>query len=365
MGRITRSSSELRKPLGREGYRKSGEVAGAIEKGGYGKIHASLLAKVLANWLSAEPIRAAAFDAKYHRHEDELDRLKSYAITDDNGVHRISAYGLALTVWLSVPGAAKLASACSKAYDFLRKKYFEKPEDPWIVLPEFEKALNLDSATSRRVILLLHDMTVCSGYGAEYGARISIYQNVRSKGDIWRAFENLVMNHATPLSTVLGSNPLAALEATFGGTGTGHDVIAMCPNAYDEWKKAEERLMPDPSGAITSARSMVEAAIKWIHHERQAPPPSKDGSTGKRLKECLKLLDGDNGDFEKPGVKQMVTGMESAINSMDTARNAMGDGHGKSPGAPEAGPRVARLIVGLATTVTTFLLATYESRQRP
>lgn len=362
---MIKSRSELRKPLGREGYRNSSEVASAIEKGGYGKVHANLLTKVLANWMSAEPVRAASFDAKYHRYEEALDRLKSNAIKDDGGVHRLSAYGLALMVWLSAPGVSKLASACSKAYDFLRKKYFEKPEDPWIVISEFETALNLDSATSRRVILLLNDMTVCSADGSEYGSRVSIYQNVCSKGDIWRAFESLVMVHAIPISTVFGTNPLTALEAAFGSAGMVHDVIAMCPNAHDEWKKAQERLMPDPSGAITSARSMVEAAIKWIHHERRAAPPSKDGSTGKRLKECLKLLDGDGADFEKPGVKQMITGMETAINSLDAARNAMGDGHGKPPGAPEAGPRVARLIVGLATTVTTFLLATYESRQRP
>jgi hypothetical protein len=253
-------------------------------------------------------------------------------------------------------------------HTFLRKKYFEKPEEPWVVLPEFEKVLDSDHVMARRVILLLNDMTVCGGYGSEYGSRVTIYPSVRSKGDIWRAFENLVVGYAQPLSTIFGTtNPLIAQDTTgfsnldAGGSG----VIAMCPAAYDEWKKAHERLLPDPSGAITSARSMLEAAIKWIHHERQVPPPSKDGSTGKRLKECLKLLDDNNGDFEKPGVRQMVTGMETAINSLDTARNAMGDGHGKPPGAPEAGPRVARLIVSLAAAATSFLLATYESRQRP
>lgn len=361
---MTKSRNELRKPLGRDGYRKSSEVASCIEKGGYGKKHANLLAKILENWVSEKPLLPARFDTENLRVEEELDRLKLHAITAEGGVYRPTAYGLALMVALSAPGGLKLASACAKVYAKLRKAYFKNPEDPWVNFRDFQKELDISEAVLRNALLFLHDISVCSVYFADSIERISISPTIRDKEDIWGVFERMVKNYAAPISTVYGGNPLLLLDPTLSGSSPMPEVMAMCPAAFEEWKKTHERLMPDPSGAITSARSMVEAAIKWIHHERQVPPPT-DGGTGKRLKDCLKLLGGADSDFEKPGVRQMVTGMESAINSLDTARNAMGDGHGKEPGAPEAGPRVARLIVGLATTITTFLLATYESRQRP
>lgn len=336
----------------------------AKEKLEYSKSHANILGKVLSNWQSSNPISRANFEVKHLRYCKELESL-SQTIKVEGSIYRPTGYGLAVMVVLSVPGSRKFASYCAKAYELLRQVYLKNPENPSIESSVFRERLGLDEALSAQVLCVLSDIS--AGNQATGAAAPHIYASpsIRDRADIWAVFQVMISSYARPLSSMHSMAPFFTSTAVFNPSDVSHSVIGMCPEAQDDWQKAHERLLRDPAGAITSARSMLESAIKWIHHQKQAEPPSKDGSTGRRLKDCLKLLDGADNDFDKPGIKPMVLGMESAVNGLDSARNAMSDGHGKSPDTPSANPRIARLVVSLATNVTTFLLATFESRQRP
>lgn len=353
------------KSLTRTGFMNSEAVVHAKETWAYTKRHASLLSKIWRNWVSDAPISSARFDTTHIQYDEELGRLKQHAVTIDGSIYRPSGYGLALMVMLSVPGSASFVSACARAYAVLRGVYFKNPEEPWIALSEFRERLGLDDFGARRILLILNDISACSQAGTDAAARISISPTIRDKADIWGVFERIVSGYTLPISLGYGAAPFSGLNAAFHTAEAMYGVIGMCPRALEDCQKAHERLISDPSGAITSARAMLESAIKWIHHQRKIEPPLPTVSSARRLKDCLKLLGGEDNDFERPGVKPMVFGLEAAVNGLDEARNAMSDGHGKSPDAPEVSHRVARLIVELATTVTTFLLATYESRQRP
>ena len=283
------------------------------------------------------------------------------AIKIDGAIFRPTGYGLTLLAALSVKGSRELLSQIGKAYDLLRKTYRRDPQNPTIIVADFRYTLQLPEYLCRQIILLLSDLGVCNETNYEDKLRLQIYESVLEKADIWAHLEwtLLSQSHRHVITNINGSFVSVSADIAFD------DVIQMCPEAYSDFQKAQARTMSDPEGALTSARSMLESTIKWIHYQKNAEQPTLDGGTGKRIKACFRLLDGTGSDFERPGIKDMIQGMVAAANGLDTARNAMGDGHGKSPESPSANPRIAKLSVGLAKTVVTFLLATYESRQRP
>jgi hypothetical protein len=356
----------LPQPLTRKGFLNSDVVTLAKEKWAYSKNHASILAKVLKNWQSPNPVNKVNFDVNNLRYREEINSLTQVINADGQvPIYRPTGLGFGVMIVLAVPGSMTLAAHCARAYDLLRRVYLAKPENPTILLLEFRQKLGLDEILSAQILYLLHDISACSLSTSSEAPHIYVNSSTRDKADIWAVFETMFSWNTGAQLSQYSIDPFASPNIAFNQQDISQSVIGMCPEALESWKKALERLMPDPAGAITSARSMVESAIKWIHHQKNAEQPSKDASTGRRLKDCLKLLAGADNDFDKPGIKIMVSGMETAVNGLDAARNAMSDGHGKSPDAPQVNPRIARLVVGLATTVTTFLLATYESRQRP
>ncbi|MEM4987236.1 abortive infection family protein [Collimonas sp. H4R21] len=343
---------------------RSSAVTRAKETWEYSKNHANILTKMLKNWQSLTPVSVSRFDVLHLRYREEIYSL-SQIMKVEGPIYRPTGYGLGVMLLLSVPGSMKFASLCAKAYHFLRCVYLKNPEKPSIQLSEFRQHLAIEDALSEQVLYILSDINVCNQPTEGENPPVYVSASIRDNADIWAVLEIIVPTYARQRLLPHGTPPFSSPNASFMPTDFSHNVIGMCPGALGDLQKAHDRLLHDPAGAITSARSMLESAIKWIHHQKQEEQPSKDASTGRRLKDCLKLLGGAENDFDKPGIRIMVSGMETAVNGLDAARNAMSDGHGKSPDAPPANPRIARLVVGLATTVTTFLLATYESRQRP
>ncbi|MES2758099.1 MAG: abortive infection family protein [Pseudomonadota bacterium] len=338
-------------------------VADGARETEFSRAHEIVLEKILKNWLSAKPVERAEFDVDSLRHGAALSSLYGRAAKIVCEIYQPTGYGIALMAARSVPGSALIASKCAKAYDFLRKTYIKCPSAPFVQASVLSECLELDNPRFSRALEILEDMSICSRTGND-GSRIAIHASIKDKADIWAVFENLIAVYSSQNSSRNGygmfqeSNTALTADISYA-------TIAMCPAALDDWQKMNDRLLADPAGAMTSSRSMLESAIKWIHHQRQVDPPSNTASSGRRLKDCLKLLGGAENDFEKPGMRVMLAGMETAMQGLDEARNGMSDGHGRSPTGPQANPRIARVVVGLATTVTVFLLATYESRLRP
>jgi hypothetical protein len=113
----------------------------------------------------------------------------------------------------------------------------------------------------------------------------------------------------------------------------------------------------DYDGAITNARSLVEAVLAAIEKELDPRPPDYDGDLPKLYKRVQKHL---NLSPEDPKIsnslKQTLTGFISIIGGLSGLSNKMGDRHVREykPAAHHA-----VLIVNAAMTFSNFIFDTY------
>lgn len=125
--------------------------------------------------------------------------------------------------------------------------------------------------------------------------------------------------------------------------------LAKCDKRFDDG---------DYSGAITSARSLVEGVCNEIVNK----------ITGEDLEDKLDLpalftlvrkklnLNTDNPKLEKP-LKQVISGLTSVVNGLAEIRNENGDVHHRRY---EVNKHHALVVINSAKTVITFLFNTYE-----
>lgn len=122
-------------------------------------------------------------------------------------------------------------------------------------------------------------------------------------------------------------------------------------------RKCEAKLSEgDFSGAITNARSLVEAVLIGIEKELDAGVPSYDGDLVKLFKRVQKLLnlEPDRKDIAEP-LRQILSGLTSIVNGLAAMRNKMSDAHAASY-RPDR--HHAKLAVYAATTLADFLFET-------
>jgi hypothetical protein len=121
----------------------------------------------------------------------------------------------------------------------------------------------------------------------------------------------------------------------------------------------------DYDGAITNARSLVEAVLDAIEKEFDPNAPDYDGDLPKLYKRVQKHL---NLSPENPKIsnslKQTLTGFISIIGGLSGLSNKMGDRHVREykPAAHHAA-----LIVNAAMTFSNFIFDTYayQRTQKP
>lgn len=122
-------------------------------------------------------------------------------------------------------------------------------------------------------------------------------------------------------------------------------------------RKCEAKLSEgDFSGAITNARSLVEAVLIGIEKDLDAGAPSYDGDLVKLFKRVQKLLnlEPDRKDIAEP-LRQILSGLTSIVNGLAAMRNKMSDAHAASY-RPDR--HHAKLAVYAATTLADFLFET-------
>jgi hypothetical protein len=126
--------------------------------------------------------------------------------------------------------------------------------------------------------------------------------------------------------------------------------------------KSEEKLQQeDYDGAITNARSVLEAVMKHIETLAVGTPTETKGDLIKQFAAVKNLLGLDpSRDDIHPSLKQTLSGLVSVVNGIAAARNAMSDAHAR-PYTPAA--HHARLVVNASRTVSEFLLSAFENQQ--
>jgi Abortive infection C-terminus len=127
----------------------------------------------------------------------------------------------------------------------------------------------------------------------------------------------------------------------------------------EQIQKCDKKLFEgDFDGAITNARSLVEAVLSAIEKEFDPNPPEYDGNLLKlyrRVQKHLNLCPGQESLAEC--LRQILSGLTSIVSGLSTLRNTMSDSHVISYKPAE---HHARLAVNVAKTLCNFLFETKE-----
>jgi hypothetical protein len=157
-----------------------------------------------------------------------------------------------------------------------------------------------------------------------------------------------------------------------GGVAVGfaHEVATRVDAAYisQQVTRMEGAVETDPELAIGTAKEFVESICKTILDERGVDYDKKDDLLVliRKTTKVLELTPGDVADTARAAetIKRMLSNLGQLAQGSAELRNAFGTGHGKSKTQASGGlkPRHARLAVGSAATLGTFLYETHEAR---
>jgi hypothetical protein len=127
------------------------------------------------------------------------------------------------------------------------------------------------------------------------------------------------------------------------------------------WSKALERRSSDPEGAITSARTLIEAVCKHILDE--SGTTYDDGADLPKLyKQTAEHLNLAPSQHTEQVFKQILGGCTSVVEGLGSLRNRLSDAHGKGKVGTKPASRHAELAVNLSGALAIYLLATWEAR---
>jgi hypothetical protein len=161
------------------------------------------------------------------------------------------------------------------------------------------------------------------------------------------------------------------------GTGAGpavgfaHETVARIDAEYisQQVTRMEGAVDTDPELAIGTAKEFVESICKTILDERGETYAKTDDLPAlvRKTTKVLQLTPEDIADTAKGAeiIKRMLMNLGTIVQGSAELRNAYGTGHGKSKtqARQRLRPRHARLAVGAAATLGTFLYETHEARK--
>ncbi len=128
--------------------------------------------------------------------------------------------------------------------------------------------------------------------------------------------------------------------------------------------RMEQSVETDPALAIGTAKELIETCCKTILAERGKPvsgTPEISTLTKETLKELKLVPDGVPESARGSDViKRLLSNLGTIGNGLAELRGLYGTGHGKDGKTQGVKPRHARLAVGAAATLTTFLFETHK-----
>ncbi|HWP17968.1 MAG TPA: abortive infection family protein [Burkholderiaceae bacterium] len=128
------------------------------------------------------------------------------------------------------------------------------------------------------------------------------------------------------------------------------------------WRRALERRVSDPEGAITASRALLETVCKHILDDLAV---SYDDSADlpKLYRLTSEALNIAPSQHTEQIFKQILGGCTSVVEGLAALRNRLGDAHGGGKQRIKPAPRHAQLAVNLAGSMTSFLVSTWEARK--
>lgn len=133
-----------------------------------------------------------------------------------------------------------------------------------------------------------------------------------------------------------------------------------------EIERAKSNIEKDPADAITAAKAIIESTCKYVLSEYKKTWGST-ASPSELVTLALSVLNLDIKTMPEDSVgadeiKKALRSLVSSAQAVNELRKLWGEAHGKSPNHHEPKPKHARLALGAAETVATYLLESYAER---
>lgn len=164
-----------------------------------------------------------------------------------------------------------------------------------------------------------------------------------------------------PILTEIETGTLAA-PSTPSDEIVGSTLQELDSNAVNKiWQRAIERRTSDPEGALTTARSLLEAVIKHILDDFQESYDETDELPKLYKKMASKLNLAPNTQTE-PIFKQLLGSCHSVVEGIGAMRNKLSDAHGRGRNTISLDERHVELGINMAGVLATFWVKTYKEK---
>lgn len=162
----------------------------------------------------------------------------------------------------------------------------------------------------------------------------------------------------TPLIDFLEGANRAPSDANVSNTLGSFDVEGV----HAVWEKAISRRSTDPEGAITIARTLLEAVCKRIIDDTEGLSYTDKEDLPKLFSMTARTLNLAPDQHSEEAIKSILGGAMNVANGIGTLRNKLSDSHGRGGKAIKPSPRHASLAVNMAGALATFLVETHLER---
>lgn len=132
---------------------------------------------------------------------------------------------------------------------------------------------------------------------------------------------------------------------------------------HQSWQRIVDRRLTDPEGAITMARTLLEATCKHILDECAVDYNDKMDLT-KLYRLTATELNLSPSQHAEQIFKQILGGCQTVVLGLGSLRNKIGDAHAQGKRRVKLAPRHVELAANLAGTMAAFLIATWEERSK-
>lgn len=131
----------------------------------------------------------------------------------------------------------------------------------------------------------------------------------------------------------------------------------------EQLRKCRQKIgAEDYNGAITNARTVVEAVLVGIEEDLSDEPLDYDGDLPSLYKQVYSQLSLDPGAKDlDTNLRQILSGLISVVDGLSGIRNRMSDSHAASYRADR---RHAKLAVNAAKTFVEFILESYRYQRK-
>lgn len=131
---------------------------------------------------------------------------------------------------------------------------------------------------------------------------------------------------------------------------------------HQVWQKALDRRTSDPDGAITMARTLLEATCKHIMDEAKLEYNDKAElpQLYKGVQEVLNLAPSEH---TEQIFKEILSGCVSVVKGLGSLRNKLSDAHGRGQKGPAPSARHAQFAVNMAGATAEFLISSWQEKK--